>query len=136
MVKELKFCFVCFELIEVEFEIFEVLWDWGFLMVVEIVVKLLYWFGYIIVLKLLQIMFGKGWVECDESFCCYVYEVWVLWCEVCICFVGNLFQCVFDGLLSGLVLYVFESQFVLDEELMKIEVVLVEVCRQCEEEIL
>lgn len=134
MAKETQSRAVRSEPTEAELEILEVLWDRGPSTVAETAAKLPHRPGYTTVLKLLQIMLGKGWVERDESSRRHVYEALVSRREARTRLVGNLLQRAFDGSPSGLVLHALESQPVSDEELSKIEAALAEARRRREEE--
>lgn len=109
---------------EAELEILEVLWDRGPSTVAEAAAKLPHRPGYTTVLKLLQIMLGKGWVERDESSRRHVYEALVTREEARTRLVGNLLQRAFGGSPSGLVLHALESQPVSEDEFAKLEAAL------------
>lgn len=115
---------------EAELEILEVLWDRGASTVADVATKLPHRPGYTTVLKLLQIMLGKGWVERDESSRRHVYTALVTRSEARTRLVGNLLRRAFGGSPSGLVLHALESQPVSEEELEKIEAALAEARRR------
>ncbi|MEM1248726.1 MAG: BlaI/MecI/CopY family transcriptional regulator [Acidobacteriota bacterium] len=134
MVKEVKSRAARSEPTEAELEILEVLWDRGPSTVAETAAKLPHRPGYTTVLKLLQIMLGKGWVERDESSRRHVYAARVTRSEARSRLVGNLLRRAFGGSPSGLVLHALESQPVSEEELEKIEAALAEARRRRDEE--
>lgn len=86
--------------------------------------------GYTTVLKLLQIMLGKGWVARDESSRRHVYEAGVSREDARSRLVGNLLARAFGGSPSGLVLHALSSQPVSEDELDRIEEAIAEVRRR------
>lgn len=119
---------------EAELEILGVLWEHGPSTVAEVAARLPHRPGYTTVLKLLQIMLGKGWVARDESSRRHVYEAEVSREDARSRLVGNLLTRAFGGSPSGLVLHALSSQPVTEEELDRIEEAIAEARRRRSDE--
>jgi predicted transcriptional regulator len=116
---------------DVELEILKVLWEQGASTVREVREALLHRrrVAHTTVLTMLQIMAGKGLVECDRSKRAHVYRARDARPTVARRFTHDLLTRVFEGSTPELVLYALQSKKATPEELREIRRVIDEIER-------